>query len=199
MANILQPLPTKAGDVGTLARQLLRLKGPAYPAPDGSLNAADAVALAFALANGRDTNAASLDEAFPISALRLLAEWEAMLGLPDGSARETDERQVALLARWRTRFAGTPNAIVSALTPLNNGFPPTVRETLARESHANPRRVYAFTVRTSVNPTTPAIAPLVAAVAVMKPAHTRAAFTDRAVTVGFFCNDPGSLTNNTVL
>ena len=52
----------------------------------------------------------------------------------------------------------------------------------------------------TVDPNTPAIAPLADIVGVMKPAHTAVQFTDRSLTLGFFCdgfND--SVTDNTVL
>lgn len=200
MPNIQQPLPTKAGEIGDLARQLLRLLGPAYPAPDDSLNAADALNLGRAISDARDTNAASLGEAFPDSALSLLSEWETMLGLPVSAGRlTTTQRRAALLARWRTRFSGSPDAIISALTPLNSGNAPTMRETVAIESTASPSRVFVFTIRTGVDPNNAAaIAPFVDTVAVMKPAHAKAVFTSKQMG-GFFCDDPASLTNNTVL
>lgn len=200
MPNIIQPLPTKEGAIGDLARQLLRLLGPAYPAADNSLNAADAINLGRGISDARDTNAASLNEAFPDTALYLLSEWETMLGLPVSSGRlTTTERRAALLARWRTRFSGSPDAIVSALTPLNSGNAPTMRETVAIESTANPPRVFVFTIRTGFDPNNaPTIAPLASVVDVMKPAHTKAVFTSKQMG-GFFCDDPASLTNNTVL
>ena len=203
MPNIIQPLPTKEGAIGDLARQLLRLLGPAYPAADNSLNAADAINLGRGISDARDTNAASLNEAFPDTALYLLSEWETMLGLPVSSGRlTTTERRAALLARWRTRFSGSPDSIISALTPLNSDTPPTMRETVAIESTANPPRVFAFTLKVKVIPDVSdaaALAPLRAIVDVMKPAHTVAQYTDQSLTAGFRCNDPGSLTNNTVL
>jgi len=201
MPNIIQPLPTKEGAIGDLARQLLRLLGPAYPAADGSLNAADAINLGRGISDARDTNAASLNEAFPDTALYLLSEWETMLGLPVSSGRlTTTERRAALLARWRTRFSGSPDSIISALTPLNSDTPPTMRETVAIESTANPPRVFVFTIRTGIDPNdAAAIAPLTDAVDVMKPAHTQAFFTDESLTAGFFCNQATSTTNNTVL
>ncbi len=200
MPNIIQPLPTKEGAIGDLARMHLRLMGPAYPAADASTNAADAVALATGLSDLRDTNTASLAEAFPNTASALLSEWERMLGLTVSSgALTTTQRQARLLARWRTQFAGTPNAIVRALTPLNNDIAPTMRETAAIDSHANPPRVFAFTIRTGIDPNdAAAIAPLASVVDVMKPAHTKAVFTSKQM-VGFYCNDAASLTNNTVL
>jgi uncharacterized protein YmfQ (DUF2313 family) len=201
MPNVIQPLPTKSGAVGDLARQLLRLLGPAFPAPDDSLNAADALNLGRAISDARDTTVASLDEAFPDAALYTLDSWETMLGLPVSAGRlTTTERRAALLARWRTRFSGSPDAIVSALTPLNSGNAPTMRETVAIESFAHPVQVFVFTIRTAVDPTDAAAnAPLRATVDVMKPAHTAVQFTDQSLTAGFRCNDPGSLTNNTVL
>lgn len=200
MPPITQPLPTTSGNAADLARQLLRLVGPAYPAADGTANAADALALGSAVATSRTTNTSSLDEAFPDSAAALLSEWEVMLRLPPGAGLlSTAARRLALTARWRTRFAGTPDAILRALTPLNNGQAPTMRETLARLSAASPRRVYAYTVLTAVDPNDAgAIAPLRATVAVMQPAHTAAFFTSKA-TGGFFCDDGASLTDNTVL
>mgnify|MGYP000010409962 CR=1 FL=1 len=199
MANIIQPLPTKAGAIGDLARQLLRLLGPAYPAPDDSLNAADALNLGRAISDARDTTVASLDEAFPDTALYLLSEWETMLGLPVSAGRlTTTDRRAALLARWRTRFSGSPDAVVSALTPLNGNVAPTMRETIAIESTANPPRVFVFTIRTAVDPTdAAAIAPLRAIVDVMKPAHTAVQFTDQSLT-GRFLVGVGRL-GNTVL
>jgi len=198
MPAIIQPLPTRLGDAAVLARQLLRLLGPAYPAPDSSASAADALALGAALALGRATNAASLAEAFPDTASALLSEWETMLGLPvSAGTLTTAQRQERLLARWRTRFAGTPNAILSAVAPLNGSGIPTLRETLARESHANPPRVFAFTLRTEIPITKPAHAPIIAAVGIMKPAHTKAQFTDTQM-LGFFLGNPNSLLGNTV-
>ena len=200
MPNIIQPLPTKEGAIGDLARMHLRLMGPAYPAADASTNAADAVALATGLSDLRDTNTASLAEAFPNTASALLSEWERMLGLTVSSgALTTTQRQARLLARWRTRFSGSPDSIISALTPLNSDTPPTMRETVAIESTANPPRVFVFTIRTGFDPNNaPTIAPLASVVDVMKPAHTKAVFTSKQM-VGFYCNDAASLTNNTVL
>jgi len=200
MANVIQPLPTKEGAIGDIARMHLRLMGPAYPAADLSTNAADAVALATALSDSRDTNVNSLAEAFPRDATALLDGWETMLGLHVSSGRlTTTERRAALLARWRTRFSGSPDAIISALTPLNNDVAPTMRETAAIDSHANPPRVFAFTIYTARDPNdAPTIAPLASVVDVMKPAHTKAVFTSKQM-VGFYCNDAASLTNNTVL
>ncbi len=201
MPNIIQPLPTKEGAIGDLARQLLRLLGPAYPAADNSLNAADAINLGRGISDARDTNAASLNEAFPDTALYLLSEWETMLGLPVSSGRlTTTERRAALLARWRTRFSGSPDAIVSALTPLNSGSPPTMRETVAVESLAHPAQVFVFTLKVIPDVSdAAAVAPLRAIVDVMKPAHTVAQYTDQSLTAGFRCNNAASLTNNTVL
>lgn len=201
MTAQIQPLPTTAGDAGDFARRLLRLLGPAYSAPDGSQNAADALGIGGALAASQDTNTESLDEAFPNTAVSLLNEWEAMLGLPVGQGGATQaQRQAALLARWRTRFAGTPEAIAIALAPLNGGERPTFRETLWSECTANPAWVFVFTVRiaqaTRDNPAL--LASVRAVIDAMKPAHAGYQITTTQ-TGGFFCNQATSLTNNTVL
>jgi hypothetical protein len=186
-------------DVLRLARQCGSLLGPAYSAPDGSTNASDLLSFGAILALQRAFGIANLGEAFSNSTTDLLSEWERMLGLPDGSLIATDDaRRTALLARWRTRFAGTPNAMITALTPLNGGAP-IIRESVASESRANARRVFAFTFKVTIDPNdAPAIAPLAATIGVMKPAHTREQFTNMQMS-GFFCNSASSLTNNTVL
>ena len=182
-----------------IVRQLARLRGPAFPSPDGSPNAGDVLTLGAELALSRALTIATLGEAFPDSVTTMLSEWETMLGLPNGASLTDDDRRLRLLARYRTRFAGTPQAILSALTPISPGAKPTLRETLAIDSHANPARAFAFTVRTDIDPNSSAIAPLVDIVGVMKPAHTMAVFTNKSLTAGFFCNQANSLTNNTVL
>lgn len=199
MTALTQALPTAAGAAADLARMIARLLGPAYQAPDASQNADAFLALGSALATSRGVTITSLSQAFPDAATNLLDEWEVMLALSPGAGLYTTaQRQTRLLARWRTRFAGTPNAIIAALTPLN-GVAPVIRETLASESHANPRRVFAFTFKVNVDPNdAAAIAPFDATVAVMKPAITRVQFTNTQMS-GFFCNSAASLTNNTVL
>lgn len=199
MTALTQALPTAAGAAADLARMIGRLLGPAYQAPDASQNADAFLALGDALATSRGVTITSLAQAFPDAATNLLDEWEVMLALSPGAGLYTTaQRQTRLLARWRTRFAGTPNAIIAALTPLN-GIAPVIRETLSSESRANPRRVFAFTFKVEVDPNDAlAIAPFIATVGVMKPAHTQVQFTDTQ-TSGFHCDSAFSLTDNTVL
>ena len=102
-----------------LARQLGRLLGPAFPAPDDSTTAADLSALGTTLAISVAVQCLNLGESFPgPTVFALLPEWERMLGIRSGDRLAVDARQAQLLARWRTRFAGTPQAILRALAPL---------------------------------------------------------------------------------
>lgn len=101
-----------------LARQVARLRGPAYPSPDGSANAGDALALGLGLMLSSVTQRFVAGEAFPgTSVYALIDEWEAMLGVSHRNLPLAD-RQALLLARWRTRYAGTPQAILRAIAPL---------------------------------------------------------------------------------
>lgn len=199
MTALTQALPTPKTVTGDVARMLARLLGPAYQAPDTSQNARAFLAFADAVVTARTTALTSLAQAFPDAATNLLDEWEVLLALsPGASLLTTAQRQARLLARWRTRFAGTPQAILSALAALY-GFTPTLRETLASEATPNPARVFVFTIKGDVDPNDAAkIQPFVDTVAIMKPAHTAVQFTTTQ-TAGFFCDDPASLTNNTVL
>ena len=77
MANIIQPLPTKAGAIGDLARQLLRLLGPAYPAPDDSLNAADALRQRGATAERDEGARIDTVVGWPPTATRVTPAWSS--------------------------------------------------------------------------------------------------------------------------
>ena len=91
-----QSLPSASSDAATLARQLLRLVGPGWQAPDGSNNAADALARGATLADSRQMLLDTALEAFASLATDLLSEWEALLGTPaDDTLPDADRR-----ARW---------------------------------------------------------------------------------------------------
>lgn len=200
MTAQLQPLPTTAGVDGDFARRLGRLLGPAYPAPDLSTTAADILAVGHELRIASDGIAANLAEAFPSSTITLAVEWEEMLGLTPGvGTADLALRQLALVALWRTRFAGTVQAMGLALAPLN-GAVPTFRETTWTEAGPIPSRVFYFTVRLAqATYDSLTLAPACRAVLdSMKPAHTDYTLTSTQM-AGFFCDDPNSLTNNTVL
>lgn len=184
-----------------MAHQVGRLMGPSYAAPDGSANAADFLTLGIMLAMQRAFGIANLGEAFPDSPTTLLDEWEAMLGLPSGVGLLTDDaRRTRLLAQWRTRFAGTPQAIEQAIAPVNGGSLPSILERVAADCTAAPEKVFGFVVKIQdATRTDPAAMAIVNHVLdVMKPAHTNYWVTSTQAG-GFLTDDPNSLTDNTVI
>jgi hypothetical protein len=185
----------------SFAHQVGRLMGPSYAAPDGSANGADFVTLGIMLAMQRAFGIANLGEAFPDSPTTLLDEWEAMLGLPSGVGLLTDDaRRTRLLAQWRTRFAGTPQAIERAIAPVNGGSLPSILERVAADCTAAPEKVFGFVVKIQdTTRTDPAAMAIVNHVLdVMKPAHTNYWITSTQSS-GFLTDDPNSLTDNTVI
>ena len=64
MSGFRQALPSTATAAGDVARRLLTLKGPAIQAPDGSLNAADALALGASLEDARSMLSTARAQAF---------------------------------------------------------------------------------------------------------------------------------------
>jgi hypothetical protein len=140
--DVTQPLPTEDSDAGTIARQLARLIGPAYQPKDGTVIAADLLQLGGGIAGGRDTNLASVDEAFPDSAVQLLDELETEYGLQVRQDLSTAARQARLLAKIRAQFAGTLQQIQSSLQAIDSSA--TVHEiTLAQviASEPNPTAI----------------------------------------------------------
>lgn len=228
MAVILQPTPTAVSDessiidmidsamgerywhlgsivtpatVLALAVQLARLCGPSYFAGDGTSNAADFSALAAIAALQRAFGIANLGEAFPDSTTDLVAEWETMLGLTPHPFGTDDERRTWLLAKWRERFPGTPQGIGTALAPINDGTKALIAEnSWSVVAPIDPRSVFLFAVRltaaTYADPAAVARARVI--VDAMKPAHTSYTITGTQ-TDGFLCDDPNSLTDDTVL
>lgn len=207
----MHPLPTRAGTTGDLARLLGRMVGPAIAAPDGSLDAADYLALAAALADGRATNRNLLRNAFPGEAVELLDQWEGLLGLAVSSALPDGTRQERLVVVIRASAAGTPSNIGRALAPINGGVEPEVLEALAADVTAAPENVFRYVVHmTTVDAAPVAGQPVSAqfsptrwnaittALARLSPAHT-AAHVTTTQTTAFLTDDPNSLTDNTVL
>lgn len=209
-------LPTIGPDDVTLAlaRQVGTLLGPAFSAPwsntTKSLMGADLLAYGYALKDGRATNYNALRNAFVNTAKELLGELEVVYGLAYDPSLSDDARRTRLLVKARAQFAGTPPNIITALTPYDLGQPITIRETLASEALSDDA-VFRFTVyvKPDVVPSSGAsfdslfvaarLAAIRSTIEQMKPAHATYQLTTTDPSIGFYTDDPDSLTDNTVL
>lgn len=126
-ASFTQDLPTKDSTEATLARQILRLIGPAMQAPDGSLNAADALALGAALRDARQVQLDSGSQAFVNSATYMLTELEGLYGVLVDETMTDADRQARLTAFVRTVIGASPQSIESAVRAYTGSA--TVSET----------------------------------------------------------------------
>lgn len=199
-----QPLPTTGGSETevTLARQIGRLLGPWFRAPDGSRNAADLLAFGMAVGDARETTTASGLEAYVSLATYLLPEYETLYRIT-ARGTSTEDRRNALLARARAGFVGAPRTIEAAILSVA-GESATVIETVWTGATARPRNVHTIAVQMDPNVYgtppiyTAAFFEVKAVVDRMKPAHVRAVYTGTQ-TGGFLTDDSNSLTDNTVL
>lgn len=180
----LQSLPTRDGTEGVIARQMLRLIGPAMQAPDGSLNAADALALAGALRDARQVQIDSASQAFPDAATYMLTELETLYGVLVDETMTNAERQVRLAAFVRTVIGASPQNIESAVAAYTGSA--SVYEVGATDAAAvdpsslGPRGVFHFAVVVPLavvtNPTKRA--QVEAIIDRMAPAHTNYAIVN---------------------
>lgn len=115
-ASFMQDLPTESSTEATIARQMLRLIGPAMQAPDGSLNAADALALGAALRDARQVQLDSASQAFVDSATYMLTELETLYGVLVDETMTDADRQARLTAFVRTVIGASPQSIESAVS-----------------------------------------------------------------------------------
>ena len=210
MPTFPHPLPTTGPDSVTvaLARQVGRLLGSAFSAPDGSLMAADLLAIGYALKQSRETNSNVLRNAFVSSAKELLGELEALYGVAYDPTLTDDQRRMRLVVKVRASAAGTPPNIITALTPYDLGQPVEVAENSWADVTADPRQVFRFAVRVKPDNTSattfdgrfsaPRLAAIRETLEQMKPAHTDYSLTSTPMT-GFLTDDPSSLTDDTVL
>ena len=188
MTRALQSLPTSTltGRASTLAiaRQLLRVIGAGWQAPQGSLTAADALAFGASLDDARLMLIDLLDQAFPTTVTSMVAEWEAAYGLLPDSSLTLADRQMRLLTFLRSSGAGSPQSIASAVDAFTGGGT-TVVETPS--TTVDVRAVFRFVV---VVPLAVLLNPIKRARIVdmierMKPAHTLGV---TANAVGFYCD-----------
>ncbi len=186
MSGFRQALPSTATAAGNVARRLLTLKGPAIQAPDGSLNAADALALGASLEDSRAMLATARAQAFVCDATYMLDELEAQYGLPVDPTMATAARQNRLLAFVRASAAGTPVSIAAAVSTLTGSC--SIVEFTAAQVYATDPHPTAFTRRgvfrfVVVVPTAYVTSPtwnalISAVVNRMKPAHTTFTIAD---------------------
>ena len=134
MSGFRQALPSTATAAGDVARRLLTLKGPAIQAPDGSLNAADALALGASLEDARQMLATARAQAFVCDATYMLDELERLYGLTVDTGATTAARQARLLTFVRANAAGIPASIEVAVATLTGAC--SVTEFTAGEVYA---------------------------------------------------------------
>src|SRR5574343_1099861 len=120
-----QALPTQSADLRAItvaiARQMLSSVVSGWQAPNGSDNAADALALAASFADLRAELFNVWAQAFVSSATRvngLLSEWETLLAIPVNKPLSDADRQARLVAFMRSAIAGTPQDIESAVAAI---------------------------------------------------------------------------------
>ena len=109
MTRALQSLPdaSTTGRPATLAiaRQMLRVIGAGWQAPQDSLTAADALAFGASLDDARLMLLDLLNQAFANTVTSMIAEWEAAYGLLPDSSLTLADRQARLLAFMRAKPA----------------------------------------------------------------------------------------------
>ncbi len=182
---MIQSLPTSSttGRASTLAiaRQMLRAVGSGWQAPQGSLNAADALSLGASLDDARRVLLACLDEAYADTVTEMLDEWETVYGLPVVAGLSTAERRARLVAYVRASFAGSPQGIERALEAL------TQSAVSINEGPPNGVYVFLFAVVVSLGfvQVPEKAAQVRAIVDRMKPAHTNYSICNA---IGFYCD-----------
>ena len=195
---------TSAAETLRQAQAFARVSGPARTAKDGSPAGADALAFGSALARTRQNTLASVDEAFLDTTRYLLDAWEEMLGLAVSPGLSDAVRRARLISHWRSLRGGTPQALLAAvnavLTPPDTAV---IVENSVADCAEYPAGVFLFAVVIpSPSPSFPYlsddgwVARLRATLDGQKPAHTGYNVTNQ---VGFFCDDPDSLTDLTVI
>jgi hypothetical protein len=200
VTRALQSLPTASttGRAATLAiaRQMLRVIGAGWQAPQGSLTAADALAFGASLDDARLMLIDLLNQAFANSVTSMVGEWEAAYGLLPDASLTLAERQTRLLAFIRSSGAGTPQSIASAIDGFTGGGTSVVE---TPSTTVDPRAVFRFVVVVPLAILLNAAkrARIADMIERMKPAHTIGV---TANAVGFYCDGYlGSVVDYTVL
>lgn len=143
--RVFQAVPTLADRPGDLARMIARLLGPAWQAPDGSVNAAQFCADGDTLDAALDTLDTAAAQAYPREATDSLEDWERVLYLPVDPLATTTARQANTLAAIRGTLSGSPEDLLATAQTLVPGA--TLREYTATEASALGSQRYVFTLR----------------------------------------------------
>lgn len=196
MPHIPQALPSGTTKTDDRARRLALLIGPSIQPADGTLVAADLLALGGLLAYGHDRIAAAVAEAHPGTATELLDDLEEQYGLPNGADLTTAARRIRLLAKVRARREGTENALLATVRTLATTA--TIQGVSWSATTAFPRGTFRFAVVVPVATFDDSALrqQIVEAAEQQKPSHTEARVTTR---VGFRCDDPESRCDDTLL
>lgn len=135
-------VPSHAGRAGDLTRLLARLLGPAWQAPDGSINAAQFSAEGDALDASLDELDDAASEGYPGEATATLEDWERVLYLPADPIATTATRRARSLAAMRGTLSGSPQDLETAAQTIVPGA--TLRERTVTEATAEgePRLVF---------------------------------------------------------
>lgn len=143
--RVFQAVPTLADRPGDLARMIARLLGPAWQAPDGSVNAAQFSADGDTLDATLDTLDTAAAQSYPREATDSLEDWERVLYLPVDPLATTTVRQANALAATRGTLSGSTEDLLATAQTLIPGA--TLREYTATEAAALGSQRYVFTLR----------------------------------------------------
>lgn len=192
-----QPLPqgTTTGDA--FAREIALLLGPAFQPVEGSLICEDLHTTGDALAAVYATQQRALDQAFTDTATELLDKWEFALGLEVNPNADTATRQGWATAERRASGGGITARVLAAVQSIEGTA--AIRPNRCLDVAAtNPRAIFQWVIviPAATWADTAKRSRILDVVRQMKPAHTRCVVTTQ---VGFYADDPDSLTDRDVL
>lgn len=197
MPDIPQGLPSGTTKAADRARRLALWIGPSLQPSPGTLAEADLLALGTELAAAHDTILRAIAQAHPGSASDLLDDLESQHGLPNGGGLSTTARRTRLLAKLCVRREATENAILATVQTFEPAASIVgVAWTLVATTRPLAVHRFAVVIPVATWNDTETRESIRVAVEQQKPAHTEALITTQ---VGFYCDDPNSLTDRDLL
>ena len=193
--NATLSVPTEDSAAGEYARQLAEVIGPCVQAPDGTADAADYLAWGDLLVAAKSTVDEARKQVFVSTATDTLDDHEKLRGLPNGAGLTNAARQTRLVAKVQALRAGTAQNILAAVQVIEPAA------TLGENTWnivVDPRWVfqYAIVLPDATLNNAALMAQITAIIRQMKPAQTHFVPTNQ---VGFYCDDPDSVCDRTVL